>query len=397
MKTLLALLILTLAESSGFGAAAANLISTLAAPGTPVAPGAAVTVDLVTFNRGSEDLPVATDAVMRGLLIVGADSWPVELKASGEAPATTVGPGRFAVRTYGFTVPAMANGRAVVELSPHGEVIWTAIVVTNPSAPGGTRILPVTSLTNRRPAVSAFMRSFSGRIAAHEPVYFIYGPDKPAAKFQLSFKYRLLTFDGGDETTLPGTLQFAFTQRSLWDINATSSPFYDTSYIPELMYESLTSMAANKNQWFTWLGYQLGYKHESNGRDGSISRSANTVYFRPALAFGRLDHWHLLVMPEIHAYVGGLSDNPDLRNYRGNGQLRLFLGRPNGPALMATGIAGEEFDHGSVQLDLTIPFRTRWLSFESFLLLQYFNGYGESLIAYNRKSATIRAGLSFVR
>jgi outer membrane phospholipase A len=44
-----------------------------------------------------------------------------------------------------------------------------------------------------------------------------------------------------------------------------------------------------------------------------------------------------------------------------------------------------------------VPIRTKLLNFETYLLIQYFNGYGESLLHYDTKSETVRAGLSLVR
>jgi len=61
-------------------------------------------------------------------------------------------------------------------------------------------------------------RTVAGRFSTHEPIYFIYGPDAPGAKFQFSFKYRLLSDSGilgSGVPTLRG-LHLAYTQRSLW-------------------------------------------------------------------------------------------------------------------------------------------------------------------------------------
>ena len=68
-----------------------------------------------------------------------------------------------------------------------------------------------------------------------------------------------------------------------------------------------------------------------------------------------------------------------------------------GPSLLFAGWAGKDFDHFTYQLDLTFPIRTKLLNFESFLLLQYFDGYGESLRSYDKKSNALRLGLALLR
>jgi outer membrane phospholipase A len=256
---------------------------------------------------------------------------------------------------------------------------------------------PVTGIPGIQPATSRLERTFAGRLGAHEPIYFIFGPDAPAAKFQFSFKYKILRFGEPTPQLLPSTLQFAFTQRSLWNITGNSSPFYDTSYMPELFYESLAPAPVAGKSGFTWLGYQAGYKHESNGRSDVDSRSMNALFVRPAFALGDLAGWHLVVVPEIHAYIGGLSDNEDLTDYRGYGKMRAIFGKNNGPSLMYTGIVGRRAKHFTTQLDLTVPIRTHRLDFETYLLVQYFKGYGESLLSYREKTETVRAGVSLVR
>ena len=255
---------------------------------------------------------------------------------------------------------------------------------------------PADGIPGLQPAAAKLERTFAGRLGPHEPIYFIYGAHAPAAKFQFSFKYKVLGFGEATPQRLPATLQFAFTQRSLWDMTATSSPFYDTSYMPELFYESLAPLPESTGG-FIWLGWQAGYKHESNGRDGPVSRSMNTLFARPVFAFGALDGWRLVVVPSLFTYIGGLSDNKDLRDYRGNGQLRLVFGKNTGPSVMYTGNMGRHWDRLTSQVDLTVPVHTHLLDFETYLLVQYFNGYGESLLAYREKSETVRVGFSLVR
>lgn len=192
------------------------------------------------------------------------------------------------------------------------------------------------------------------------------------------------------------TLQFGYTQRSLWDIDSSSSPFYDTSYMPSLFFESLAP-APQDDGWFTWLGWQGGYQHESNGRDSADSRSLDTLFVRPGVALGDLDGWHLIASPRLRTYLGGLSDNPRLKDYRGYVEWSLTLGKNDGPSLTYTGWAGKDFDHFTTQLDLTIPLRMKIVDFGTYLILQYYSGYGESLLDYDQRSETVRVGISLVR
>lgn len=399
MKTLRFVLLASVATLLSTGPAAAeNIVASLVPPSERLTPGSTVAIDFVVFNPSVAAIPFQTEREISGVLLAGTQTWPVDLQAATAAP-NEIAPGGFAFRRYLLTLPPDAHGRVIVELTRN--VPGTLRAVLN-VADGGAPLAepaaaPLSSAAAPAPAASAIDRTFAGRLGAHEPVYFIYGPDAPNAKFQFSFKYQLLNLGERDDHSIPRTLQFAFTQRSLWDLDAASSPFYDTSYMPELMFESLAPMPETSDHWFTWLGYQAGFQHESNGREGMSSRSLNTLYFRPAFALGALDGWHLIVIPEVRTYIGGLSENPRLEDYRGYGRLRLVLGRRHGAALLFTGMAGKDFDHGSIQLDLTVPVRTRLLDFETYFLIQYFNGYGESLLSYEEKSETVRAGFSFIR
>ncbi len=385
--------------------AAQPVTLSLVPPDHALAAGAASAVDLVFLNRGATMQPVTPPAALAAELQLGAQSRRLELSlAAGSAgQSAAVAPGGFAVRTYAFTVPAGAGGRGIIEVRLAGFAPVRAVVDFQAAAgdgappPDDPARKPPTSLARAMPAASAIQRTFANRLAPHEPIYFIYGADVPAAKFQFSFKYRLLNFTEISRERMSRTLQFGFTQRSLWDVTGTSSPFYDTSYMPELIFESLAVEPDAGDRPFTWLGYQAALKHESNGRDGPASRSLNTVYFRPAFAFGQLDGWHLIVLPEVFAYVSSLDNNPDLKNYRGYGQLRMVLGRNDGPSLLLSTWAGRDFDHPTVQFDLTFPVRTKLLNFATYLLVQYFNGYGESLLSYREKTSALRAGFSFVR
>ena len=101
--------------------------------------------------------------------------------------------------------------------------------------------------------------------------------------------------------------------------------------------------------------------------------------------------------PRVFAYIGDLSDNPRLKDYRGNGELLVVVGKNGGTALAYTGHTGRNFNHFTTQLDLTIPVKIKLLGFASYILVQYYNGYGESLRDYDKKSTALRVGASLVR
>jgi outer membrane phospholipase A len=138
-------------------------------------------------------------------------------------------------------------------------------------------------------------------------------------------------------------------------------------------------------------------QHESNGRDGASSRSLNIAYLRPTLLVGDESRWFLSLSPRGWGYLGELTDNPDLADFRGYFDLRAVLGAPGGVQLSALLRAGKDFDKGSVQLDLTIPLMNTWLRSPLFLQAQYFNGYGESLLNYNQREDQFRVGLGLFR
>jgi outer membrane phospholipase A len=384
-------------------AAESPLLYSIIAPTAARVPGSTVEVQVAVLN-GAAGGPVTVDlpATLAARISGSGRRQTVSLQArDATGPSShVVAPGGFSVRSYTLTLPgAEWIGHAILEVElPGGAPMKTALEIATTAQTGGSPTEhPTTSLARAQSAAAALRHIFAERLGTHEPIYFIYGLDAPAAKFQFSFKYRLLDFTGLTPQRRARSLQFAFTQRSLWDIEADSSPFFDTSYMPEIMYESLAPTPEDSKRWFTWLGFQAAAKHESNGRDGPDSRSLDIVYARPVFAFGPLDGWHLLAMPELFTYLNPEDEISRLEDYRGYGKLNLVFGRNDGPSLMASVWAGKDYNHVSTQFDLTFPVRTRLLNFGTYILIQYFNGYGESLRGYTEQSETIRAGVSLVR
>lgn len=235
-------------------------------------------------------------------------------------------------------------------------------------------------------------------ISRYEPIYFVAGVhDRTNAKFQFSFKYQLLTPTNNNPEWWR-SLYLGYTQTSLWDLSSPSKPFYDTSYKPTLFYYH--DAFDWKPTWLERLGLQAGLQHESNGKGDDGSRSLNTAYVTPIAVWPMGRGWRLMLAPRFLAYAEK-SDNADLARYRGNLELLVRFGKDKGLQFSAMLRHGNNFSYGSGQLDVTLPIRlVPGLSPNAggYLQLQYFNGWGESLIDYSiRRPDQLRFGYTIVR
>jgi len=349
-----------------------------------------------TFPRQIESRIVSSQGAFNGTL---------ELR-SAESGLVAIPPGGFIRQEYLLPVPDSVTGQAVIEFP---KLNANRVVLNIQPSP------PIASRTDNGKS-SAFTtlikevepagpgegfdpgRFFKEHISGYEPFYFIGGTKSPNVKFQISFKYQLLNSEGtlAEKAPVLKGFHIAYTQTSLWNLNGPSPAFYDTSYKPELLYLWNRVAGGKPDDWLR-LDLQAGLQHESNGRGGEDERSLNNVYLRPTLTLGRNDGLQLTLQPQAWVYVGGLPDNPDLPDYRGYVSLRTIVGWQRGLQLSALGRMGNEANHGSLQLDLTYPTMRFFGSFSLYLDVQFFTGYGESLLAYNRTTDELRVGFSLYR
>jgi outer membrane phospholipase A len=238
----------------------------------------------------------------------------------------------------------------------------------------------------------------SSRISFKDPTYFIIGNSGRdfSAKFQLSFKYRIFQPDDPRSRGLIDNLYFGYTQFSIWDLQAPSSPFRDTNYRPSLYY-FLPDLGV-ANSVVSRMSLATGLEHESNGQDGVKSRSLNIAFVEPSVSFGKLDDYHLTVAPKIYTYIGPLSDNPDIADYRGNVDLKLSFGKPDGLSFSTLLRKGRNSNAGSADNQLSYPLGRLIPGTAGYLFANYFYGYGESLLTYNQKiTPQFRIGFSLSR
>ena len=203
--------------------------------------------------------------------------------------------------------------------------------------------------------------------------------DKVEAKLQLSFKTRLA------KGVLGADLWAAYTQQSWWQLynSDLSKPFRETNYEPELFFRW--------NPDYKLLGFNnrfitFGFNHESNGRSEPLSRSWNRLVAGATLEKGNLlltgRVWYRL--PENK----NDDDNPDMLKYMGYGDINaIYKTRSQSFSVTLTNNLRRE-NKGAVELGWAFPMGSRIKGY-----LQYYNGYGESLIDYDNSVNRISIGM----
>lgn len=300
-------------------------------------------------------------------------------------PAGAVSPDG-ARRTYRARIPADLEGLLRAELGDRNSNRLALLASPAPTPAA-------------EPEVEATLKDYPDEpvISANEPMYFLIGNRGGAnARFQLSFKYRLVEPDGTVGQALPWlrNLHFGYTQTSLWDLSEQSRPFRDTSYRPSLFWQW---QLGEGNSGARPARLRAGYEHESNGKDGSASRSIDMFFLQPTWRWEFNNGTSLALAPKFYGYLDR-QDNPDIARYRGHADWVLRYGQESGwllGAQLRRGSAGK----GHAQLDLSYPLReTLFARAGGFLHFQLFSGYGESLLDYNRERDTqLRIGFSIVR
>jgi phospholipase A1 len=207
-------------------------------------------------------------------------------------------------------------------------------------------------------------------------------PNKFEVKYQISFKLLLL------EKMIRGNgdLFFAYTQLSLWQLydEALSSPFRETNYEPEMFikFDTDFNVLGLRNRLIT-----IGFNHESNGRGGDLSRSWNRLFAVFVAERGNfviaLKPWFRIPEDEEN------DDNPHIEKYMGYGELYgAYRLKKNVFSYMFRNNLRVNDNKGAVELGWSYPIHLNLRSY-----VQYFYGYGESLVDYNHLTNRVSVGI----
>lgn len=208
--------------------------------------------------------------------------------------------------------------------------------------------------------------------------------DDIEAQIQLSIKTPLAIelFDLFD-------IYAAYTNRSFWQVynSERSAPFREINHEPEIW-------AQFRPNWsvfgFTNVLNAVGFVHQSNGQGSVLSRSWNRVYANFIFErdnFGlAFKPWHRLSEDKED------DDNPDITDYLGHYEIRgVYKWEEHVFSAMSRNNLESGFSKGAVELGWSFP-----LGDYPYVkgYLQYFGGYGESLIDYDQYAN--RIGIGFI-
>ncbi|MGP1485900.1 MAG: phospholipase A [Campylobacter sp.] len=201
-------------------------------------------------------------------------------------------------------------------------------------------------------------------------------------KFQLSLQKPIAhNLFGLDESIVA-----AYSQTSWWQTASSSTPFRETNYRPEIFVSIPTNFAFPHIK-----ALNFGLLHESNGRGGEYSRSWNRFYAKGEFVFGKI-----AITPRIWARIpDAKDDNPNITSYIGRADITAFvpIGEHFLRAMLRNNLHFDKTNKGASELSWLFPFGKSGI----YGYLQYFTGYGESLIDYNRNINKISIGFSILK
>ena len=198
-------------------------------------------------------------------------------------------------------------------------------------------------------------------------------------KFQISFRQRLT------KSILPfhSHLFLSYSQKAMWNIFEESLPFHDLNFNPGI---GIQGLITSKGRIVGNATIML--EHESNGRDGEASRSWNKISFAGS-AF--IDP-RLMVHAKTWIPIIDGQQNKDILKYSGIFQAGAQFVSTNKRWVADVTFVKRQGWNFSFNTIINVGFRIREKD-NQFLMLHFYDGYGENMLDYNKYHCRLRLGL----
>ncbi|WP_417321213.1 phospholipase A [Emcibacter sp.] len=390
----------------------ADIETLLIVPDRPVASGEIISVTLIVMNDSVDRLEVPVDGYKDVFLEYGLERLPgrIELREPAVAASASIPPGGFKKLEYFLMIPDGIRPGPLKIIAAEGDLQSAFMMVGNEGSGRRTVNDHVVRDEAEKDYVVLGPKDieelqvekglFFDNLSPYDPAYFLLGGDDFNAKFQISFKYRIFGSDRNeapiDRSWVEG-LHFSYTQLNFWDLAAASKPFADTNFKPEFFYlwEDVGDGILSDN---SHLDLQFGFLHESNGRGGEESRSLNALYVKPTVTFDFDSGYSLSLTGGFQTYIGDLSDNPDIIDYRGHSSFVAKFGKLDDFQIAAALRGNLGTGKGLLTLDFTYPLNKLFINHpDLYIQTQLVTGYGEKMLSYDRNETRVRIGIGITR
>jgi len=198
-------------------------------------------------------------------------------------------------------------------------------------------------------------------------------------KFQISIAQRLT------KSTLPFNtyLFLTYSQKCMWNVFEESLPMRDLNFNPGI---GIAKLLIVKDKLIGKAMLML--EHESNGRDGEDSRSWNKVSFAANIYIDP----QFMVHGKYWIPIIDGQNNKDILKYSGIYQTGIQVTSRDRRFGMAVTVVKRQGWNLNCNLIVELNYRL-FKKDNQFLFLQYYNGYGENLLDYNKFHSRLRAGI----
>lgn len=266
--------------------------------------------------------------------------------------------------------------------------VLAVILVCGHHAPASAQILAQPNEEAYRDSLKKELR-YGPFFGFYKDNYFITGTSvghKPTrinsdVKFQISLAIRLTN------NTLPWNtfLFIMYTQKAFWNVYENSLPMRDINFNPGI---GLSRPFFIEDRYIGKLTFLV--EHESNGKDGDASRSWNRV----SLSGSALINEWLMVHSKFWVPIIDSMNNRDILKYSGLFQTGFVAYTPN--KKLSLGVTLVKRQGWNLNFNTIVDFIWRVSDKTNLnLLMQYYNGYGESLLDYNQFHSRFRVGIVF--